>query len=65
MPRDGELSEQRVRVADLRRRATRVRRLMGGMTSKAEYDRLRRYADEMEIRAAELEKGRGPQGSAA
>jgi hypothetical protein len=44
-----------VTAANLRRRAARVRRLMGGMTSKADYDRLREYADEMDARAVVLE----------
>jgi hypothetical protein len=55
MPRDGSISEQEVTAADLRHRALQVRRLMGGMISKADYDRFRAYADEMETRAAKLE----------
>ena len=42
---------------NLRRRAGRVRRLMGGMVEKANYDRLLEYAVGLEIRATELERG--------
>jgi hypothetical protein len=56
MPRDGELSEQLATAFDLRRRASRVRRLMGGMISKADYDRLRDYVESLEKQAAELEE---------
>lgn len=52
----GAKPEQLETVANLRRRASRVRRLMGGMSSKADYDRLREYADEMDTRAADLEQ---------
>ncbi len=55
MPRDGVTSEHLVRATDLRRRASRVRRLIGGMVSKADYDRFLKYVAELEARAAELE----------
>ena len=55
MPRDRGTSEHTVRAADLRRRASRVRRLMGRMVSKADYDRFLQYVAELEGRAAELE----------
>ena len=55
MARDGGISEQPVAAVDLRRRASRVRRLMGGMISKANYDRLRDYVDDLEMRAAALD----------
>ncbi len=56
MPRDGELSEQLATAFDLRRRASRVRRLMGGMISKMDHDRLRDYVENLEKRAAQLEE---------
>lgn len=43
-------------ATDLRRRASRVRRLMGGMISKADYDRLRDYVENCETRAAGLDE---------
>jgi hypothetical protein len=60
MPRSGGQSKPPVTAANLRRRAARVRRLMGGMTSKADHDRLREYAEEMDARAVELEQGSEP-----
>ncbi len=57
MPRDGIMSERLIIAANLRRRAGRVRRLMGGMVEKANYDRLLEYAVGLEIRATELERG--------
>ena len=50
------MAEECVSAADLRRRASRVRRLMGGMMSKADYDRLRDYVEGLELRAVELDK---------
>jgi len=55
MPRDGGIAEQPVAAVNLRRRASRVRRLMGGMISKADYDRLRDYVEHLEMRAAALD----------
>jgi hypothetical protein len=56
MPRDGEMPKQLATAVNLRRRASRVRRLMGGMISKADYDRLRDYVENLETRAAGLTK---------
>jgi hypothetical protein len=56
MPRDGEMPKQLATAVNLRRRASRVRRLMGGMISKADYDRLREYVENLETRAAGLDK---------
>ena len=55
MARDRGISKQPVAAVDLRRRASRVRCLMGGMISKANYDRLRDYVDDLEMRAAALD----------
>jgi hypothetical protein len=55
MPRDAEIAERSVSAAHLRRRASRVRRLMGGMISKADYDRLRDHVEDLEMRAAALD----------
>jgi hypothetical protein len=56
MPRDGEMTEQLATAFDLRRRASRVRRLLGGLISEAEPDRLRNYVNNLEKQAAELEE---------
>ena len=54
MPRDGELSDQIGTSFDLRRRASHMRRLMGGMISQA--GRLREDVEHLEKRAAELDE---------
>ncbi len=59
MPRDGGTSKQLIEAAALRRRASRVRCLMGGMVSKADYDRRREYVEGLESRAAKLERWDG------
>ena len=56
MPRDGGASENLVTVASLRQRVSRVRRLMGGMLSKTDHDRLRDYVEALERRTVELER---------
>jgi hypothetical protein len=55
MPRDGDISEPLATAFDLRRRASWVRRLMGGI-SNADYDRWRSYVENLEVRAAQLEE---------
>jgi hypothetical protein len=48
MPRDGLVADSQITAANLRLRAARARRLMGGMVGKADYDRLLEYSEELE-----------------
>jgi hypothetical protein len=61
MPRSEPSSwaEQPKTAAELRRRAERVRYLMWQMTSQADHDRLREYAEELEAQADELGRASG------
>ena len=55
MPRDGLVADSQITAANLRLRAARARRLMGGMVGKEDYDRILEYSEGLEARAAELE----------
>jgi hypothetical protein len=52
MPEDGEQSDQLATLFDLRRRASHMRRLMGGTIPQA--GRSREYVETLERQAAEL-----------
>ncbi len=56
MLRGEDTSEQPETATDLRRRAQQVWRLMVALTAEADRDRLREFAEELEARAAELER---------
>lgn len=56
MPRDGMVSDSQLTAANLRLRASRARRLMGGLVAKDDYDRILAYAEGLEARAVELER---------
>lgn len=56
MAAESERGGLQEKIADLRRHAARARRLMVEMTIQADRRLLRKFAEELEARAAELER---------
>jgi hypothetical protein len=57
VPADSEYNERRKMIADLRSRAAVARRLVGAVTTAHDQRLLREFADELETKAAKLERG--------
>jgi hypothetical protein len=53
------LSHEAESAAELRERAARARRLITALILEADQHLLREYAEELEARAADLERGEG------